>query len=173
MATRPPSGNEGPERAPDTRFDTALCGIAAAGFVWVLTVVPSPPLLMLDAALATAVALIYAAQHQALARPGAPVWCFMFGGWSAAVFHMVVPLVGAQPLPGAGSAIGPATVAGALIPLIVGGVITLLLLWPYARRVLGLERRPLWTDDEPALHMSIAAILVFFIVAAIARLATH
>lgn len=143
--------------------------LAAAAFLYMLARTRHP-MALVNAALATIIALVYAAQQeQGLARRGAIGWCLCFGMWTSALFGLLLPRLFLPPaLPGAGS--GPGALLGVIIMLVLLGGILLLFMWPYARRVVGLAQRPLWADEQPALHLAVVTILALFMVGAIIRL---
>jgi len=125
----------------------------------------SPTILLVDALLATAVALGFVARAGSLTRWADAHLCLRFGLWSAAVFRLVPPMINEDVLylKGGLTFDVPYVVLGAC----VHGMLAALLAFPYAVRVLDL---PLWTDDKSLWEMCGAAILVFFIVACVMRL---
>lgn len=131
------------------------------------TTLRTPGVLLLDAALAAAVALAYAAQRGTLAGPGGIVRCVSFGLWSPAVFRLLPPMLNEGVLydSNAGSADVPYILMGAVLHGGIAGVLA----WPFARRALRMEGDQ-GRDDDEAWYLSGAAVLVFFVVAALVRL---
>jgi hypothetical protein len=130
----------------------------------------SPAILLLDALLATVVALGFALHWGSLSRWIDAHLCLRFGLWSAAVFRLVPPFMNEEGLYIkhylAMSFDAPYIVLGACIQ----GALAVLLACPYANRVLD-PKGHLWlANDESLLEMCGSVILVFFIVASVARL---
>jgi hypothetical protein len=93
--------------------------------------------LLLDAALAAAVALAYAAQRGTLTSPGGIARCVSFALWSPAIFRLLPPILNEGVLydSNAGSADVPYILMGAVLHGGIAGVLA----WPFARRVLRME----------------------------------
>lgn len=125
----------------------------------------SPGLLVVDAFLASAVALGFAMNQGSLTRWTDARFCLQFGLWAAAIFRFVPPVINEDVLyfKNFGTFDAPYVVLGAVIH---GGVAALLAC-PFALRVLHL---PSWSDDQKYWEMSGAAVLIFFIVACGVRL---
>jgi len=132
-----------------------------------LTTLRTPGVLLLDAALAAAVALAYAAQRGTLASPGGTAHCVAFGLWSAAVFGLLPPMLNEGVLYDRGAL--SADVPYVLLGAVAHGGITAVLAWPFARRALRMEGHQT-SDDDEVWYLSGAAVLVFFVVAALVRL---
>jgi len=133
----------------------------------------TPVVLLVNAALATAVALGYAADRGTLARQGAVAFCLLYGLWSAAAFRLVPPVLNLVLFYRFAGGSGPNWPAALLIIAIgsaIQGGIVLLMTWPHARRVLGMESRALWSEDDPVLRLVVTTLLVLFTTAAIVRL---
>ncbi len=163
----PPSDDRAARGVPFP-WGTIMGLLAVMAFLYALRTVRSPVILV-NAALATVIALIYAAQRgEGLARR-AVGWCILFGVWASALFGFMLPWLFTPVLP-IGAGLGPTALGSAIIILAVYGGILLLLIWPYARRVVGLTERPLWAEERPALELAIVTILVLFTVGAIISL---
>ena len=176
-------GDDGASGRPPSR-DTLYWAVALGGFALAMLVswgtarqpqspdLRTPAVLLLNAALATAIALGYAADRGALASRGGATWCVLFGAWSAAAFRLVPPAFDFVLFRSGGGTFGP-NWPGALVIIGIGAVIhggiALLMAWPYARRVVGVEGRALWAEDDPVLRLSATTFLVFYILAAIFR----
>lgn len=125
----------------------------------------SPGVLLVDALLATVVALGFAVREGSLTSWTDAHLCLRFGFWAAAVFRLVPPIINEEILffRSEFSFDVPYIVLGAFIH----GGLALLLASPYAIRVLNL---PVWDNDESLRNMCVTVILVFFGVAGIVRL---
>jgi hypothetical protein len=125
----------------------------------------SPAILLLDALLATAVAIGFAVHEGSLTRWSDAHLCLRFGLWSTAVFRLLPPMINEDVLylKNCGTLDLPYVVLGACIH----GGLALLLACPYAIRVLDL---PVWTVGEHLWELCGAVILAFFIVACVVRL---
>ena len=125
----------------------------------------SPAILVVDALLATVVALGFAVREGSLTSWTDAHLCLRFGFWAAAVFRLVPPIINEDVLflKGGLSFDVPYVVLGAFIH----GGMAALLACPYAIRVLNL---PVWTEDESFWELCGVVILLFFIVACIVRL---
>jgi hypothetical protein len=125
----------------------------------------SPAILLVDAFLATAVALGFAVRKGSVTRWTDAHLCLRFGLWAAAVFRLVPPIINEDVLYYRGGLTfdAPYVVLGAA----VHGGLAVLLASPYAIRVLDI---PIGTDNDILLEMCGAVILAFFIVACVVRL---
>jgi hypothetical protein len=125
----------------------------------------SPGVLLVDALLATVVALGFAVREGSLTSWTDAHLCLRFGFWAAAVFRLVPPIINEDVLflKGGLSFDVPYVVLGAFIH----GGMAALLACPYAIRVLNL---PVWTEGESLWELCGTVILVFFIVACVVRL---
>jgi len=125
----------------------------------------SPAVLLVNALLATAVAIGFALHDGSLKRWKDAHLCLRFGLWAAAVFRLVPPIMNEDVLyvKNFGTFDLPYVVLGAC----VHGAAAVLLAFPFAIRVLDL---PAWTDGERAMEMSGAVVVVFLIVACVVRL---
>ncbi|UCH36470.1 MAG: hypothetical protein JSV65_08985 [Armatimonadota bacterium] len=133
----------------------------------------TPAVLVINAALAVAVALWYAASQGALARASAVTQCVLYGIWSAAAFRLVPPVLTLviffRLTRGSGSN-WPAALVITCIGAAIHGGLVLLMTWAHARRVLQVEGQPLWSDDDPVLRLTVTTLVVFFTLAAVFRL---
>jgi hypothetical protein len=125
----------------------------------------SPVVLLVDALLASVVALGFAVHEGSLKHWTDAHLCLRFGLWAAAIFRLVPPIINEDILfyRGEWSLDLPYIVLGACIH----GGLALLLASPYAIRVLNL---PVWADDESLRKLCITVVLVFFGVAGVVRL---
>jgi hypothetical protein len=178
-----PADGSSDEPAPSRDFAywaVALGGFGLAMFLsWRAVSQPqspdlrSPLVLLVNAAVATAIAFGYAADRGALATRGAAAFCLLYGLWSAAAFRLVPPVLNLvlfyRSVGGSGPN-WPAALAIIAIGSAIQGGIVLLMTWPHARRVLGQQNRALWSDDDPVLRLVVTTLLVFFTTAAIIRL---
>jgi hypothetical protein len=125
----------------------------------------TPGVLALDAALATAIALIFAARQGALARPVGSWWSVVYGLWAAAVFRLSPLGMNESCLFNRNcfSADAPYILLGAAIH----GFIAFLLALPYARRALSPEGRLAPAHDERMWELALAGVVTFFLVAVI------
>jgi hypothetical protein len=125
----------------------------------------SPAILLVDALLATAMAVGFALHEGSLTRWTDAHLCLRFGLWSAAVFRLVPPIINEFVLFYKNT--GSFDVQYVFLGACIHGGLALLLACPFAIRVLDL---PVWTDNEKLLEMCGIAVLIFFIVACIVRL---
>lgn len=125
----------------------------------------SPPILLVNAFLATLVAFGFAARTGSLTSWKDIHLCLRFGLWAAAMFRLVPPIMNEDVLfyRNAGTFDAPYVVLGAC----VHGAVALLLASPYAIRVLDI---PIGTDNDILLELCGSIVLVFFIIAGIVRL---
>src|ERR1035437_8488502 len=126
----------------------------------------SPAILLVNALLATVVALGFALHEGSLKRWPDVHLCLQFGFWSAAVFRLLPPILNEGDglyLRNCGTFDVPYVVLGACMH----GGLAALLACPYAIRVLNL---PVWTEGESFWELCGTVILVFFIVACVVRL---
>jgi hypothetical protein len=131
------------------------------------TTLRTPGVLLLDAALAMAIALGYGVRQGTLAGAVGAGRCFAFGLWSAAVFRLI-PRLPMEDIIYESNAYS-ADVPFILMGIVLHGGIAAVLAWPFARRVLDSEGRG-GRDDEGVWYLSGAAVLTFFVIAAVARL---
>jgi len=166
----PESGDDATHRTPVPTWDIIFAALAVGAFAYALTAYPARGTLLLNAGIAMAIGFIFVAQESARGWRAATASCVFFGLWTAAVFQALVP----QPLQAAAfhmvGGFGPGSLVGVIIGLVIYGAVLGLLMWPYARRVVGLERQPLWADEAPALRLTAVTILALFIVYGIAAL---
>jgi hypothetical protein len=126
----------------------------------------SPAILLVDALLATVVALGFALHEGSLTRWTDAHLCLRFGLWSAAVFRLLPPILNED----SGlyfKNVGTFDVQYVVLGAFIHGGLAALLACPYAIRVLDL---PVWTEGERLWEMCGSVILVFFIVACVVRL---
>ena len=125
----------------------------------------SPAILLLNALLATVVAIGFAVREGLLVRWTDAHLCLRFGLWAAAVFRLVPPMINEDVLflKGGMSFDVPYVVLGA----VMHGVLAAVLAGPGAIRMLNL---PLWMVGEILWELCGSVILVFFIVASVVRL---
>jgi hypothetical protein len=125
----------------------------------------TPAVLLVDALLATAVAVGFAVRECSLTRWTDAQFCLRFGLWAAAVFRLVPTIINEEMLffKGELSFDLPFIALGAC----VHGGLALVLACPYATRVLD---RPAWSNGESLWKMCGAVILVFFVVTCVVRL---
>jgi hypothetical protein len=174
------SADSDPGEDPDAaasaaRWRIAAWALAVAGFALAMWLscrsvrdprsgdLRTPGVLALDAALATAIGLIFAARQGALKRPVGAGWCLAYGLWAAAVFRL--------------SPLGPNEIclfnrntASFDVPYIlvgagIHGFIAFLLALPYARRVLSPEGRLSPAHDERMWELALTGVVTFFVVA--------
>ena len=129
----------------------------------------NPLVLAADAILAAMIAFGFALFEGTLKRWGDVHLCFRFGLWAAAVFRLIPPIINEKEglfLRDCGSFDLPYIVLGALIH---GGLV-LLACWPYGIRLM---ERPGWSDDQGLWKLCGTTVLVFFVVAAVVRLASE
>ncbi|UCH35988.1 MAG: hypothetical protein JSV65_06450 [Armatimonadota bacterium] len=126
----------------------------------------TPGVLLLDAALAMAIALIFAARQGALARPVGSWWCVVYGLWAAAVFRLW-PLRINDVL--SNRNIGSLDVPYILVGAGIYGFIAFLLALPYARRVLSPQGRLSPDSNERIWELAVATVVAFFLVAVVVR----
>ena len=129
----------------------------------------SPAILVVDAFLATAVAIGFALHEGSLTRWTDVHLCLRFGFWAAAVFRLLPSILNEDSglyYKNVGTFDVPYVVLGAVIH----GAMTLVLVCPYAIRVLDPKGHRWLANDESLLEMCGSVILVFFIVAGIVRL---
>jgi len=166
----PESGDDAAHGAPFPTWDVILAAVAVGGFVFALGAYPPRVVLLLNAAIATVIGFIFAAQASASGLRAATWSCVLFGLWTGAVFQgLVAPLRQAAGFRLVGG-FGPGSLVGVMMGLILYGAILGIVMWPYARRVMGLERRPLWADDAPAVRLIAVTLLALFIVYGIGAL---
>jgi hypothetical protein len=164
-------------------YDLAVSALSIAAFglaLWLSTRgagashaqdLRTPAILCLDAGLGAIVAAVFAARQDAVARRSDIWWIVAYALWAAAVFRLVPPIGNETALYDArlGTADAPYVLLGAVIH---GGVAFVLAL-PYARRVLG-SKGSLGPDESQALwELAGATMIVFFVVAGVARLAVE
>jgi len=125
----------------------------------------SPAILLVNALLATVVAIGFAMREDSLPRWTDAHLCLRFGFWAAAVFRLLPPMINEDILylKGGLSFDLPYAALGACIH----GGIAALFACPYAIRVLDV---PVWTDGERLRQMCVTVIVVFFLVASGVRL---
>ena len=129
-----------------------------------------PAVLLVNAFLATAVAIGFAIREGSLERWTDAHLCLRFGLWSAAVFRLLPPIIDEFNLflfKKFGISAMHFAVFGHNIYL--QAVLALLLICPYAFRVLNL---PVGVESKSLWEMCMAAVLIFCIVASVARLLT-
>ena len=161
MNAGPPQSEQERPAAGWSGWGPIMWVLAAAGFSLAIGHAPSRGLLLIDAGVGIATASAYAAYR---GNMGDAAWCFPYGVWSAAAFALLAGASRAAPgLPGGGFIGGGSLSAAGMVLLIRGGA-TLLLAWPYASRVLGMHRQPLWSEDEPVLYLTAVTIVAFFVV---------
>ncbi|NIM05011.1 MAG: hypothetical protein GTO55_03420 [Armatimonadetes bacterium] len=152
-------------------------GLAAAVFVWAFIAslyhhsndLRTPLVLVIDALLATAVAVGYAIHERLDFDLRGISRCFAFGLWSAAVFRLA-PMIANE------SVLFDAQGINFDIPYIllfaaVRGFIVVLAVWPFAKRVLQ-DRSLELSVDEKAFKIGIAAVVVFYVVVTVVLFAT-
>jgi len=167
----------GADHAP-TRHDIVMWALAAAAFALAMWLsarsvsaphsqdLRTPAILVLDTALATAVALVFA-RHSAFTSASSAWWCLFFGMWAAAAFRLVPPMPGENVLYVRNvTSDAWALVLGAAA---VHGFIAFLLALPYARRVLSAQGRLGPDRDRELWELAGATIVIFFVVTAIVR----
>jgi hypothetical protein len=93
----------------------------------------TPGVLLLDGALATALALGFAARQGALARAIGCWWCVAYGLWSAAMFRLVPPMPTEHVLYFSNSTSPDAPFI--VVAAVMHGLATVILAAPFARRV--------------------------------------
>ena len=126
----------------------------------------SPVVLLVDALLATVVAIGFAVKEGSLKIWTDVQFCLRFGLWAAAVFRLLPPVLNEQ----AGLFLknfGTFDVQYVVLGAFIHGGLAALLSCPLAMRVLDL---PVWHEGESLWEMCGAVILVFFVVAGVARL---
>jgi RsiW-degrading membrane proteinase PrsW (M82 family) len=125
----------------------------------------SPAMLLLNALLATAVAVGFAMREGSLTRWQDAHLCLRFGIWTAAVFRLAPPILNEDVLflKNCGTFDLPYVVLGACIH---GGIATLLAC-PFALRVLD---RHAWVEDDSLWELCGATVLIFLVVACVVRL---
>jgi hypothetical protein len=126
--------------------------------------------LLLDGALATALALGFAARHGALARVVGCQWCVAYGLWSAAMFRLAPPMPTEHVLYFSNSTSPDAPFI--VVAAVMHGLATVILAAPFARRVVH-ARGPGAAADQEILELAAGVTLVFFVVTAVARVAVE
>jgi hypothetical protein len=175
---RRPLDEAHPAPGPQTsgfRWETVMWAAAVAAFALAMWVsyrgahrpssgdLRTPGLLALDAALATAIALIFAARQGALKTPVAAWWCIIYGLWAPAAFRL-------SPLGMNESALFDRRSVSLDVPYIIlgagiHGFIAFLLALPYARRVLSPQGRLAPDHQERMWELAVAGVVAFFVVA--------
>jgi hypothetical protein len=170
----------GPEDDPNFSpawWNVAVWALAAGAFATALVLsyrqihynIPndlrSPAILLVNALLATLVAVGFALRESSLPRWADAHLCLRFGLWAAAVFRLVPPIMNEDILflKGGMTFDLPYVLFGA----VVHGVLALVLASPYAIRVLDI---PIGTDNDVLLELCGSAVLVFLVVACVVRL---
>jgi hypothetical protein len=125
----------------------------------------SPAVLLVDAFLATAVALGFAVHEGSLKHWTDARLCLRFGLWSAAVFRLVPPIINEYGLFLKGWM--TFDIQYVVLGACIHGGLAALFAWPYAISVLDIS---VGADDKSLWEMCGAVILVFFIVASVVRL---
>lgn len=126
------------------------------------------PVLAVDAALAAAFALGYAAYRNTLDKKGAITWCVLYGLWAAAVFQLT-PIIGND------CALFDSSSTTADVPYVIlfaamRGTVVLFIIWAFARRVFHPGGEVGWQEDEHIWELAAATVLTFYIIAAVVRL---
>lgn len=174
---RPATG----KRTVSSSWGPAASALAAAGFALALALsyralgnprggdLRTPGVLAVDALLATAIGLGYAAQRGTLATAGGWWWSAAFGLWSAAVFRLAPPIMNETVLYNRN--LGSLDVPYVLVGAAIHGGIAVLLISPYAGRVVTMNRGASGEAGE-SWQVGGASVLAFLIVAAVVRVAT-
>ena len=125
----------------------------------------TPVILLINALLASIVAIIFALREGELANWTAVHRCLRFGIWTAAVFRLV-PL-----FPWEGVLFMKNTISFdvqyIMLAAFTHGGLTFVITGPFAPAVLG---RSTWTPDDSLLEMCGATIVVFYITSVVVRL---
>jgi hypothetical protein len=165
-------------KAPSAWWDVAAWALPAGAFALAMVLsyreihyhspndLSSPTILLLDALLATAVAIGFAVKEGSLKCWTDVHLCLRFGLWASAVFRLLPPVLNEQ----AGLFLknfGTFDVQYVVLGAFIHGGLAALLACPYAIRVLD---RSTWSDGESLWEMCGAVILVFFVVAGVVRL---
>jgi hypothetical protein len=173
--------NADSQKTPSALWNVAVWALALGAFMVAMVLsyreihynIPddlrSPAILLVDAFLATAVAIGFALHEGSLTRWTDAHLCLRFGFWAAAVFRLLPPILNEDSglyYKNVGTFDVPYVVLGAVIH----GAMTLVLICPYAIRVLDPKDHRWLANDEGLLEMCGSVILVFFIVAGIVRL---
>ena len=125
----------------------------------------TPIVLLINALLATTVAIVFALHEGVLANWTSVHFCLRFGIWAAAVFRLVplFPMEGVLFMKNTFSFDVPYIILAAFIH----GGLTFVIAGPFAPAVLG---QSTWTPDDSLLEMCGATIVVFYIVSIVVRL---
>lgn len=173
------SGETAPEATPwwsRLPGDAIAWAISLAGFAYAFVKalahqsydLRTAPVLVLDAALATALALGYAAHNDALQGNRGILRCLHYGLWSAALFQLTATPTNESVIFDTSSV--TFDVPYILLFAAVHGAIVMLFACPFARRTLQVQVGLRGFEDDESAQVMIASILVFFLVAAGMRL---
>ena len=131
----------------------------------------TPTILLVEAALASAVALGYLSQYGSLRGGSAAFRTVAYGLWSAAVFRLVPPIINEQVL--YKTNLASPDIPFVLLGAVVHGLLALALATPYAYRVILVGRERGVGRDEHAWHLGLVTVVCFFVVAGAARVAAE
>lgn len=126
----------------------------------------TPAVLLLDAGLGASLAALFGLRHRTLNGPTGGVWCLAFGLWLAAAFRAMPNVLSEASLFSRQSLdFDPPYV---LLGAAVRGMVTFLLVLPYARRVLSADGRLSPDHDERLYELAAAGVVGAFVVAVVA-----
>lgn len=160
--------------------EMALVALAVGGFTLALWLsfqatreqgvvdLRTPQVVLADALAGILFALGYVIRLRLLTRESF-WWCLAFGLGAVAMFRLFPPFMNEDVI--FYGNLGSADVMYVIVGVVVHGGMTFLTAHLYACRLVAAKILLLPGEDEQALHMSAGAVIVFFIIAAVMRLA--